>query len=419
MTKEEIQNILEKNYSQNNWVSLIRSVFNNGSFNAKPVEISIAKNDIAESAVELGSFETTDKRIIGIYEIKVKKNVNLERNRVSLRQLLRSVYKQVDGAFIVFDQGKRWRFSYVSEINARDEKGKLTKSQTEPKRYTYLLGEGIHSRTAIDRFFRLAGKPILLNDIREAFSVDTLTKEFYKELSDWYFWALQHVTFPSDEEKNKDVRNATNTIRLITRIMFVWFLKQKGLIPDELFDKDELDKIIKYNDKKKSTYYKAILQNLFFATLNTEMGDANRKFVDRQYGIQGYYRYKRFFKDADRFLDMTKNIPFLNGGLFENLDKNVGTKEEKRIDCFSNRLENETLLTVPDKIFFGTEIVDHSVVYDDKKRNNVEVHGLIDILKKYNFTIEENTPLDVEVALDPELLGKVFENLLASYNPDR
>lgn len=418
MTKDLIKSTLESSYKRENWIDLIRNVFNNGQFNAKPVQIGIAKNDIADNAFEIGSFETADGRIIGIYEIKIKKNINLERNRVGLRQLLRSVYKQVDGAFIVFDQGAKWRFSYVSEINVRDENGKLVKSQTEPKRFTYLLGEGISSRTAIERFNKLLGKGVNLSDIKEAFSVDTLTKEFYRELSDWYFWALQHVEFPNDEEKNMDVRNATSTIRLITRIMFVWFLKQKGLIPDELFDKIELDKILKYNDKKESTYYKAILQNLFFATLNTEMGDENRKFVDRQYGVQGYYRYKRFFKDVDRFMELTKNIPFLNGGLFENLDKNIGTEDAKRIDCFSNRLENETKLTVPDYLFFGDDTVDLSVVYDDKKRKSVEVHGLINILKKYNFTIEENTPLDVEVALDPELLGKVFENLLASYNPE-
>lgn len=155
MTKEQIKDTLEQDYSRDNWVNLIRNVFNNGSFNAKPVEISIAKNDIAENAFEIGSFETVDERIIGIYEIRIKKNVNLERNRVGLRQLLKSVYKQVDGALIVFDQGKRWRFSYVSEISSRDENSKLIKSQTEPKRFTYLFGEGINNRTAIERFFKL------------------------------------------------------------------------------------------------------------------------------------------------------------------------------------------------------------------------------------------------------------------------
>lgn len=418
MTKEIIKSTLESAYSRDNWIALIRHTFTNGQFNAKPVEIGIQKNEIAEHAYEIGSFETADERLIGIYEIKIKAGENIERKRVGLRQLLRSIYKQVDGAFVVFNQGEKWRFSYVSEVNTRDADGKLVKSQTEPKRYTYVFGKNIANRTAIERFTKLLGKSVELEDIKEAFSVDALTKEFYRELSDWYFWALQNVKFPDDEEKNKDVRNATSTIRLITRIMFVWFLKQKGLIPEELFDKGELERILKYNDKTGSTYYKAILQNLFFATLNTEMGDSNRKFVDRQYGVQGYYRYKRFFKDVDRFMELTKNIPFLNGGLFENLDKVVANEEPIRIDCFSNRLDNETRLVVPDFLFFGDATVDLSVVYDDKKRRSVEVHGLINILKKYNFTIEENTPLDVEVALDPELLGKVFENLLASYNPE-
>ena len=418
MTQDQIKATLENPYARDKWVNVISNVFNNGKFNAKPVSISLARNEITESAFELGSFETADERLIGIYEVKIKGNINLERNRVRLRHLLKSVYKQVDGAFIVFDQEKKWRFSYVSEVSLRDKNGNLVKSTTEPKRYTYLFGEGVNNRTAIERFRNLSGKAVSLEQIKETFSVDSLTKEFYRELSDWYFWALQHVDFPDDEEKNREIRNATNTIRLITRLVFVWFLKQKKLIPNELFDKDEIDRIIKFNDKKQSTFYKAIMQNLFFATLNTEMGDTKRKFVDRQYGIQGYYRYKRFFKDSDRFLELTKNIPFLNGGLFENLDKNVGTPNERRIDCFSNRLENEILVTVPDFLFFGDDTVDLSKIYDDKKRNKVEVHGLINILKKYNFTIEENTPLDVEVALDPELLGKVFENLLASYNPE-
>jgi hypothetical protein len=101
----------------------------------------------------------------------------------------------------------------------------------------------------------------------------------------------------NDEEKRlTDLRNSTSVIRLITRLMFVWFLKQKKLIADELFDTQELEKMLKYNDSTGSTFYKAILQNLFFATLNTEMGE-KRKFVNRQSGIQGFYRYERFFKN--------------------------------------------------------------------------------------------------------------------------
>lgn len=250
-----------------------------------------------------------------------------------------------------------------------------------------------------------------------------LNKRFYKELANWYFWAIEVVEFPDDAEKDREKRNSVNVIRMLTRLIFVWFLKEKdNLIPDELFNKKKLDKILDYKDKTGSTYYKAILQNLFFATLNTEMNNdvpGNRTFVKRQYGIQEFYRYERFFKDKDNALKLFENIPFLNGGLFENLDKNIGEPNEQRIDCFSNKRDNEERLSVPDYLFFATEKQYDKLnkVYDTINKKYI-VRGLLEILNKYKFTIHENTPIEEEIALDPELLGKVFENLLASYNEE-
>lgn len=250
-----------------------------------------------------------------------------------------------------------------------------------------------------------------------------LNKRFYKELANWYFWAVDNVEFPDDVEKDREKRNSTNVIRMLTRLIFVWFLKEKdNLIPDELFNKKKLDKLLDYKDKNNSTYYKAILQNLFFATLNTEMNKDvpdNRTFVKRQYGIQEFYRYERFFKDKEAALKLFENIPFLNGGLFENLDKNVGEANEQRIDCFSNNRKNEERLSVPDFLFFETEKSYDKLnkIYDTSNKKYV-VRGLLEILNKYKFTIHENTPIEEEIALDPELLGKVFENLLASYNEE-
>jgi adenine-specific DNA-methyltransferase len=250
-----------------------------------------------------------------------------------------------------------------------------------------------------------------------------LNKRFYKELANWYFWAVDNVEFPDDVDKDREKRNSTNVIRMLTRLIFVWFLKEKdNLIPDELFNKKKLDKILDYKDKTGSTYYKAIMQNLFFATLNTEMNKDvpdNRTFVKRQFGIQEFYRYERFFKNKEAALKLFENIPFLNGGLFENLDKNVGEPTEQRIDCFSNNRKNEERLSVPDYLFFETEKQYDKLnkVYDTSGKKYV-VRGLIEILNKYKFTIHENTPIEEEIALDPELLGKVFENLLASYNEE-
>lgn len=258
-------------------------------------------------------------------------------------------------------------------------------------------------------------------------NISELNKKFYKELAYWYFWALQEVKFPADELKDDKTRNPVNVIRLITRLIFVWFLKEKNLVPDDLFNKRELDKILDYKDKTGSTYYKAILQNLFFATLNTEMNkdvkDKNkisRTFVNRNTGVPHYFRYGRLIKDQDKFSALMDNIPFLNGGLFECLDKRFkDNSKDIFIDGFTQQVKNEEIVVVPDYLFFSNvpRNIDLNNTFHTKGKK-YPVTGLIDILSRYKFTIEENTPVEEEVALDPELLGKVFENLLASYNEE-
>ena len=252
-----------------------------------------------------------------------------------------------------------------------------------------------------------------------------LNKRFFKEIADWYFWAVGKATFPSDAGDDETVRNATCIIRLITRLIFVWFLKEKDLVPDALFNEDDLSELLTNLDAQESTYYKAILQNLFFATLNQEMNTPekpnNRKFRGegrQHYNITSLYRYKRYFTDPDEALRLFEAIPFLNGGLFECLDK-PATDDAKtilRVDGFSDRDDNP--LCVPNELFFSEpQAVNLNAVYDTKNRRYT-VRGLIHILNRYKFTIAENTPIEEEVALDPELLGQVFENLLAAYNPE-
>lgn len=293
---------------------------------------------------------------------------------------------------------------------------------------------------------------------QEVFSVSVLNKKFYQELSNWYFWAVKHVTFPNkptiemvvkkygkaDQQKLDELiqeHNATNVIRLLTRLLFTWFIKEKKLIPEALFDLDALQKdilkdISPYHEEgtmfaqanKESIYYKAILQNLFFASLNCPIeadgvDNRTRGFRGDGYGthrgIDYLMRYKANFKNPDAFLDMmNQTVPFLNGGLFECLDDKY---QNIYIDGFSDQMTKGEQLVVPDYLFFGVEEeVDLSTEYGVKNKGTKQaaVKGLINILKSYKFTITENTPIEEDVALDPELLGKVFENLLASYNPE-
>lgn len=275
------------------------------------------------------------------------------------------------------------------------------------------------------------------------FNVSILNNAFYKELRTWYFWALKEVKFPNppkrelfdSEDKHKEAikeHNGKNVIRLLTRILFVWFIKEKKLIPNELFNpsylKDNLLNelapenevgLFKLEDLN-SFYYKAILQNLFFATLNQEM--TKRKFRNdgQNQGVTNLMRYKTFFKNPDHFVELVEGVvPFMNGGLFECLDTEPVPDNSHLIDGFSERKANN--LQVPDYLFFDSdEEVDISedIGIKNSTYRNAKTRGLIKILDSYKFTITENTPIEQEIALDPELLGQVFENLLASYNPE-
>ncbi|MBK7918715.1 MAG: hypothetical protein IPJ94_21140 [Chloroflexi bacterium] len=252
-----------------------------------------------------------------------------------------------------------------------------------------------------------------------------LNKKFFKEIANWYFWAVNEVAFPADAGP-EETRNATSMIRLITRLIFVWFLKEKGVIPDDLFNKSRLTPLLRWEDPQDSAYYKAILQNLFFATLNQEMNTPakpdNRKFRGKRgsgqsqhFMIHNVYRYEQYFRDPAAALALFADIPFLNGGLFECLDKRVDG-QDVRIDGFSDRPDNP--LRVPDELFWGEErTIDLNETYGTSGKS-YKVRGLIETLNRYKFTITENTPIEEEIALDPELLGKVFENLLAAYNPE-
>lgn len=270
---------------------------------------------------------------------------------------------------------------------------------------------------------------------QSVFDTSILNNRFYKDIANWFFWAVENVKFPTDAYKEKEnpqeVANQIAVIRLLTRFIFVWFIKEKSLVKEELFDYNYLkDNILKFKDKNKTIYYKTILQNLFFATLNTEMNSKNRSFSfqDNSSFLVAKYRYKEYFKNPEQNVkELFADVPFLNGGLFDFLDKEnpKDAKNPIRVDWFSDpdpkdKNYRENKLKVPDFLFFGEELDESDLlnsIYDTKKQT-YKVKGLIPILNSYKFTVEENTPIDIEVALDPELLGKVFENLLAYYNPE-
>ncbi len=265
----------------------------------------------------------------------------------------------------------------------------------------------------------------------EVFNVELLNKRFYEELSNWYFWARSQVSFPADLEPDEATRNATSVIRLLTRLIFCWFLKEKNLIPSQLFAPDAVRQVLRELNEDSSSYYHAILQNLFFATLNQPMnadGQEHRRFAAdgnfqqnrAQHGVKNLYRYASLFRQPEQeALALFENIPFLNGGLFACLDVEDDAGKVQYADGFSRNIKKQA--QVPNRLFFAEQ---HEVdlsgpdSYNDRSRRSAKVRGLLHILNGYKFTIAESTPVEQEIALDPELLGNVFENLLASYNPE-
>ena len=189
------------------------------------------------------------------------------------------------------------------------------------------------------------------------------------------------------------------------------------MVPNRIFDIEYLSTILKEFDPYSTTvgnYYNAILQNLFFATLNCAIEDEKgntRKFAtSTKRDVKTLYRYAEMFSISEQeIVNLFSEVPFLNGGLFECLDKTRyidGVKQYYNFDGFSR---NDARFA--DGRYKHRAVVPNILFFEPEK-------GLLSILSRYNFTIEENSPEEQQVALDPELLGKVFENLLGAYNPE-
>ena len=325
------------------------------------------------------------------------------------------------GLFFFHDQNGNFRLSLVTgEVDGKKFKF------NEAKRQSFYIEPNARNNIVRRRFYEDIKT---FTDLKDVFSVEKLTKEFYKRLFDWYNWAMEsetNVHFPNDLADRADDRKYNNEaiIRLITRLMFTWFIRQKNLVPSELFDKEALGDILKKfnpDSMDEDNYYRAILQNLFFATFNTPQdggGKIARRWINADtdengngmglsgdYNVATVYRYRNEFRNPDSFIALMKKVPFLNCALFDCLDKIEDKEDGGRklyFDGFSTRAKRQA--HVPNGLFFGN---------GDEGRL-----GIISLFSEYEFTIDENDADDADVSLDPELLGKVFENLLGAFNPE-
>ena len=237
---------------------------------------------------------------------------------------------------------------------------------------------------------------------KNVFDVQLLNNAFYAELTAWYYEALAEIKLPFKHPHDNDANNKKNfLIRLIARTLFSWFLKEKGLIPAELLELEDLQRkpYVLLHDHAEpaakflasNSYYRGILQNVFFRALNKpqEAKKGKKSFTCTNYLPAGFD------------YQLLTGIPYLNGGIFDQLEED---------NC--QEATDDTKLRVPNHLFYGTP------ANDKGKTKTKERRGLNQILNSYAFTIEENTPAEEVIALDPELLGLVFESLLAELDPN-
>ncbi len=377
MTYEQIHNLFRQAYNQTHWKQFLGEAFINARLFIKPEILTGINSNVATQVQKLGYVVLNENGIeknIAVYEVTLAQGIIVERNRIGLRNLLRKYWKNLDGAFITYHrpENPKWRFTYVSELTGYDAEGESILISTEPKRYTYILGEGESTRTAAERFATIANKAnkVTLDDIKEAFSVEKLSKVFFETYKKHYdVFCNFMITQPNIRQNlfngdEKGIRDFSK--KLLGRIVFLYFIQKKGWlgVPAKSQwgngDSDFLTNQFK-NYPNSELFYQQFLCPLFFETLNKYRENDMADFAN--FGIMPNQRGEE---------PQILKIPYLNGGLFEEEDK------------------KHRNIIFPKPLF----------------------QNLFDFFNQYNFTIYEDDPNDHTVAVDPEMLGHIFENLL-------
>lgn len=340
----------------------------------KPRRLDAGAKEI-ESAIHIANIDLADGKTVAVLEIEVSGRVDLERNRVGLRNFASRFIDQdkahaVIGLFVgEGSDDADYRFSFVARSSELSDDGQLSRKETEKRRYTYELGRGKRCRTAAERLHLLSksGKAASLASFVDAFKVEPLFDEFfrdYRRVFEKVKEAIRPSFTPSPEDKDKDPLQMF-TQRLFNRLMFLAFIERKGWLKmgrrtDYL---SALWESRTYGPK--ANFYRDHLVPLFFEGLN--QSDRQPDHTDPRFG----------------------SVPYLNGGLFEKADFGYD-------DNMITRIPDEALASILD-----------ASDSDDSK------HGLF---TRYNFTVSESTPLDIEVSVDPEMLGTIFEELVTERN---
>jgi len=299
------------------------------------------------------------------------------------------------------------RMQYKQAWREGEKIGKVTMLKDISLQNTHSAHIKILSELTIDRQ-KINSFKLLYNYWQTKFSLQALNNQFYADLQDWFYYASQNIKLPFKPDYINERENIKNfLVRLLARTMFCWFVKEKGLIQKELLELTDWDgrrfkltnDIDDENFLQSNSYYRGILQNIFFNALNQKEKKTVKDFNWTKYWHQDFK------------LDWFTQIPYINGGIFDKLEE----------DNAKESIE-DSVLKIPNFLFYGIE-VEQKVTRGRGARatttvEKVEHKGLNGILKSYKFTLDENTPFEEDIALDPEMLGLVFENLLAELDPN-
>lgn len=371
MEKIEIRKILNQKYNRENWKSFTKKIFNNVEYFKSPKSIKTSNDKILDF-VQIGNLKLENHKNVALFELKLTKNLNIYKNKIELRKIVTKFIDQYSnhGVLVVFDnQGTDYRLTFSSKYSEFDERGNIVEIETSSKRYTYLLGETESCATAAERFYLLhkSKNNLKIDDLLGAFNVDKITDEFFNTYKKLYLKMFDEINEIRKKDKRVDDTFKKNKIlndefakKFLGQLVFLYFVQKKGWL-----------------GLKKDT------NNVF-----EKWGKGDRNFLRNLYDKE-YCKYQNFFNDVLEPLfvafstDLPENyyskldtkIPFLNGGLFDPI---------KNYDWLDTKINIS---------------------------NNL-IKEILDNFEMYNFTIQEEDPEEKEVAIDPEMLGKVFENLL-------
>lgn len=442
---KKIESVLHSSYNIKNYVEFVQEIFPNIHLVA-PEKLNKEFSNFSshiEGSAHVGTFQTPDKKKIIIMAVQLKNAGYVENSRSTQRSYAKKLIENgnADAAFIAFyTEGEpKWRLSLVRldyEIKIENGRLKTAESLTPAKRYSYLVGQDEPCHTAISRFERFITDSIVssehptLDDLEEAFSVEKVTDEFFNLYCEKFHQLREQLELNEDfriEAEQHNFTSAQFAKKLMGQIVFLYFLQKKGWLgvgawPNSLTEKEYKNAFYARGAKSRELIpmvYRPVGDGTYRITgaaLNS-ISDADEEVLamcvkGKPWGSGPHDFMRRLFNIAvqrnvnffDKLLEplfydaLNRNrgeqgycpalhcrIPFLSGGLFEPIDG---------YDWEHNDF------SIPNEIFSNVA---------EKGR---DADGILDIFDRYNFTMSEDEPMEREVAIDPEMLGKVFENLL-------